>query len=217
MTPPDSPRRLGQDGRPVRTLRRDATRNRERALCAARRLFAERGPQVTMEEIAAAAGIGKGTLYRGYPSRAAIAQAILDELARQLQRDLLTGFGRPGRSALDVLETLLVRLRRFSEENLDLFCISREGDAAYRSSAAYLWQRHAVAGLLRAAARAGECEEVDLDLVPDAVLALLSPDLIRHQRDEMRVPAEDAERFVLLVLRAAVAAGSPLPAPATPV
>jgi AcrR family transcriptional regulator len=218
MTPPPPTRRLGQDGRPVRTLRRDATRNRERALSAAQALFAVRGADVTMEEIAAEAGIGKGTLYRGYPSRAALAQAILDERARELQADLLSGFGVRDRGPLAVLEEFVLRLRRFTEQNLDLFCISREA-GPFREAPAYLWTRHAVAGLIRAAAHAGECRPVDLDLVPDALLALVGPDLIRHQRDAMGVDAGAAEGFLLAVLRAAVGAGagSPLPDGRTPV
>ncbi|WP_293786872.1 TetR family transcriptional regulator, partial [uncultured Aeromicrobium sp.] len=45
-------------------MRADARRNREKLLAAARRLLAERGHEVSMEQIAAAAGVGLGTLYR---------------------------------------------------------------------------------------------------------------------------------------------------------
>src|SRR4051812_50033383 len=54
-------------GAPVVQERADAARNRLRVLAAAERLFAERGVgQVTMDDIAAAAGVGKGTLYRRF-------------------------------------------------------------------------------------------------------------------------------------------------------
>ena len=57
--------------------RADAARNRARILTAAEELFAERGAAtVTMEDIARAAGVGRGTLYRRYPDRAAIATAL---------------------------------------------------------------------------------------------------------------------------------------------
>jgi AcrR family transcriptional regulator len=197
--------RLGQDGRPVRTLRRDASRNREKALCAARRLFAERGGELTMEEVAVAAGIGKGTLYRGFPSRAALAHAVLDDLARDVQGDLLRGLGVAEHGPLAVLERLLGRLHAFTAGNLDLFCVAHQDDGQYRHSPAYLWQRQAVAGLLAAAAQAGECPAVDLDAVPDAVLALLAPDLIRHQREVMGVADEDAARLVVRMLHGALA------------
>ena len=72
--------------------RADAARNRARVLAAAERLFAERdGRELTMEQIAAAAGVGKATLYRRYPDVASIAQALLDEHERALQDALLRG------------------------------------------------------------------------------------------------------------------------------
>src|SRR5262245_11339177 len=72
--------------------RADAARNRLRVLEAADRLFGQRdGREVTMEQIALAAGVGKGTLYRRYPDVASIAQALLDEHERALQDRLLRG------------------------------------------------------------------------------------------------------------------------------
>ena len=57
--------------------RADAARNRARILAAAADVFAARDPRtVTMEHIATAAGVGRGTLYRRYPNTAAIAVAL---------------------------------------------------------------------------------------------------------------------------------------------
>lgn len=180
----------------MRALRSDASRNREKALCAARRLFAERGAQVTMEEIATAAGIGKGTLYRGFPSRAAVAAAILDTLSRDLQGRLLQGMGVAERGPLAVLTSFLDALHGFVLDNLDLFCMAQDSGGGFRSGTHYLWERHAVTALVRQAQRAGECGQVDLDLVPDAVLTLVSPDLVRHQRD---VAGADPDAMRLLM------------------
>lgn len=63
---------------PARRLRRDAERNRQRILAAARELFAERGLEVGVEQIAARAGVGMGTLYRRFPTKAALIDAIFD-------------------------------------------------------------------------------------------------------------------------------------------
>ncbi|MDA3628777.1 TetR/AcrR family transcriptional regulator [Saccharopolyspora oryzae] len=57
-------------------LRADARRNRDRIINAARVVFAERGPEVPMEEIARAAGVGTGTLYRRFPDRDSLIRAV---------------------------------------------------------------------------------------------------------------------------------------------
>ncbi|MEU1982333.1 helix-turn-helix domain-containing protein [Nocardia sp. NPDC019395] len=57
-------------------MRSDAARNRDRILRAARELFLARGTQVPMEEIAEAAGVGVGTLYRRFPDRFALLKAV---------------------------------------------------------------------------------------------------------------------------------------------
>lgn len=76
----------------LRTERADAARNRLRILSAAEQLFAERGVRcTTMEAIAAAAGVGKGTLFRRFGDRASLALAVLDRAERALQDAILRG------------------------------------------------------------------------------------------------------------------------------
>jgi AcrR family transcriptional regulator len=60
-------------------LRADARRNREQVLAAARVIFAERGADVPMEDIGRAAGVGKGTLYRHFPTREHLCAAVSGE------------------------------------------------------------------------------------------------------------------------------------------
>jgi AcrR family transcriptional regulator len=60
-------------------LRADARRNRERIMSSGRELFAQRGEGVQMDEIAAHAGVGVGTLYRHFPDK----QALLTAMARE--------------------------------------------------------------------------------------------------------------------------------------
>jgi AcrR family transcriptional regulator len=62
-----------------RPLRSDAARNRERVMQAARELFAERGLDVTMDEIARHAGVGVGTAYRRFENREALVEALFDD------------------------------------------------------------------------------------------------------------------------------------------
>jgi AcrR family transcriptional regulator len=63
-------------------LRADARRNLDRILGAATAAFADRGPDVPMEEIARLAGVGVGTLYRRFPAREALIRAVVQESLR---------------------------------------------------------------------------------------------------------------------------------------
>jgi AcrR family transcriptional regulator len=77
---------------PVRAQRADARRNRKRVLDAARRCMAREGIDAQIEEIARAAGVGVGTVYRHFPTKddlvEALAQARFDRLA-ELAREAL--------------------------------------------------------------------------------------------------------------------------------
>jgi AcrR family transcriptional regulator len=59
-------------------LRRDAQRNRDRILAATRAAFQERGLEVGVDEVARRAGVGMGTLYRHFPTKDALIDAIVD-------------------------------------------------------------------------------------------------------------------------------------------
>ena len=59
-------------------LRRDAQRNRDRIVAATRAAFQERGLDVGVDEIARRAGVGMGTLYRHFPNKDALIDAIVD-------------------------------------------------------------------------------------------------------------------------------------------
>jgi polyketide synthase 12 len=81
--------RQGEGGLPARA---DASRNRELLLCTARRLLDEVGPQgLSMDALAEAAGLGKGTVFRRFGSRAGLFAALLDEHEREFQAACLAG------------------------------------------------------------------------------------------------------------------------------
>jgi polyketide synthase 12 len=78
-------------GRP-RAERADAVRNREQLLQAVREMIAEDGVEkVTMDGLAERAGLGKGTVFRRFGTRAGIFTALLDEDERALQQSVLSG------------------------------------------------------------------------------------------------------------------------------
>lgn len=77
---------------PERATRSDARRNRDALLAAARDVFARAGADAPIEDVARAAGVGKGTLYRHFPTREHLFAAILQESVdalRDLARALL--------------------------------------------------------------------------------------------------------------------------------
>ena len=113
---------------PIETqLRRDAVANRERILDAARRLYADHGLEASMDEVARAAGVGVGTLYRRFPTKEALVDAILGDVVDRFhafsqealrQEDAFAGlellFERAARLQLEnraFLEVMALRMR----------------------------------------------------------------------------------------------------------
>jgi AcrR family transcriptional regulator len=68
----------------TRKPRADALRNRERVLEAARAVFSAGGPDASLEAVASTAGVGIGTLYRHFPTREALFDAVYRHEAQQL-------------------------------------------------------------------------------------------------------------------------------------
>jgi AcrR family transcriptional regulator len=93
-----------------RTLRADARRNRERIMSSARELFAREGPQTQMDDVAAHAGVGIGTVYRHFPTKEALLTAMV--------RDRFTVFAeiaRDAESIADPFEALETMMRESAE------------------------------------------------------------------------------------------------------
>jgi AcrR family transcriptional regulator len=68
-------------------LRADARRNREKVLVAARDVFAEAGYEAPLDDIAARAGVGAGTVYRHFPSKEALFEAVITARIEDLVAD----------------------------------------------------------------------------------------------------------------------------------
>lgn len=164
----------------VHPERGDAARNRRLLLDAARTLIAQRSPEeITTDEIAAAAGVGKGTLFRRFGSRAGLMIELLDEDERAMQQAFLFGPPPLGPDA-PPLQRLLAfgreRRRFVSAHRAILAQVTRDPGARYNAVFAVL---HAhVRMLLASAGSTG-----DLDAQADALLALLDADYIAYQLD----------------------------------
>lgn len=96
-----------------RPLRRDAERNRRRILDAAAAVFAERGLGVSLDEIAAHADVGIGTVYRRFPNREALIDALFED-----QLDGIVAIAEEGLAIEDPWEGLVHFLRASQERQV---------------------------------------------------------------------------------------------------
>jgi len=158
--------------------RGDAARNRALLLEAARRLVAERGADaVTMDDIAAAAGVGKGTVFRRFGSRAGLMMVLLDEDERTSQQAFLFGPPPLGPDAPPLDRLIAFGRERicFAHTHHELLSATNR-DPHTRYNAPMMVLRTHVRMLLAAADTTG-----DLDAQTDALLALLDADYVEHQ------------------------------------
>jgi AcrR family transcriptional regulator len=174
----------------TRAPRRDAVRNYGRILDAAREVFGESGADAGIEEIAARAGVGVGTVYRRFASK----DALIDELVRLAMDELVTASDH----------ALARRDGGGLEELLRAFGRSFADHARYAHLMLERQPDPTGANLLRAAtheltARAAAAGEIDPGITTDDVLALISAmrGLAQPTRD---VPADAWQRFLDLHL-----------------
>jgi AcrR family transcriptional regulator len=170
---------------PVRDLpvsvpqeRGDAARNRVLLLDAARRLIDERGADaVTMDDIAGAAGVGKGTVFRRFGSRAGLMMVLLDEDEQASQRAFMFGPPPLGPDAppLDRLLAFGRARLRFSHTHSELLVAANRDPQSRYGNAATVLRTH-VRMLLATAGTRG-----DLDAQTDALVALLEADYVEYQ------------------------------------
>jgi AcrR family transcriptional regulator len=169
--------------------RADAARNRAKVLGAARRLFDQRGvANVTIDEIARAAGVGKGTVFHRFGDRAGLVMALADDEERALQERIIRGPpplgpGAPPADRLVALVDGLVDLLRRHGDLLRDSEASRAG-ARYDAGAYAAWHRHAT--MLIAEARPGD----DAPVFAHLLLAPLAAELFTHLTEHEGVDLE---------------------------
>ncbi|WP_371830408.1 TetR/AcrR family transcriptional regulator [Antrihabitans cavernicola] len=182
--------------------RGDAARNRRLLLDAAALLVAERSVDcISMEAVAARAGVGKGTVFRRFGSRAGLMHALLDHSEKELQSAFM--FGPPplgpgaepidrlvafGRARLDLIE-LQGEILRAAEAGIDM---------RYTAAPRLVSVSHIVM-MLRQNGTPG-----DLRLLADALLAALDASLVLHQIHDQHMPIDRiADNWEVLARRVA--------------
>ncbi|MBV9447825.1 MAG: TetR/AcrR family transcriptional regulator [Streptosporangiaceae bacterium] len=181
------------DGRP---LRADARRNRERLLSVARAAFAGEGLSVPLDEIARRAGVGPGTLYRHFPTKESLFEAIVHDRLRQILHDARArGTSTdPGEALFGFIDGLVAEAR-LKQDLIDALA-SAGVDVSPSMAVTGAGIRDAIGDLLD---RAQRSDAVRPDVTIDDMMALLSG-LLFALRPQSRYKA-DAGRL-LAVLRA---------------
>lgn len=181
-------------------LRADARRNRARVLDAAREAFAADGLAVPLDEIARRAGVGPGTVYRHFPTKEALFEAVITEHTEELIAQARAGADADDAGA--VFFAFLAKLGEAATAKKDLTdALSVAGvdvDAAVSSPARELTD--AVSVLLVRAQRAGavrsDIEITDLILLLKGALAAIQggPDTGDVRRDRILAVLSDGLR-----------------------
>jgi AcrR family transcriptional regulator len=156
----------------------------------ARRLFEESGVEtVSMHQIAQAAGVGQGTLYRRYPHKGELCRDLLSETVQNFRLETEAQLAEMGdRPAIERLNAILGRYLDLMDTKTAL--LAAIGDACWGQrrvekfqSPGYCWAHDTLAELLAEAVANGELRPIDPSFTADAVLAALSADVYQFQRD----------------------------------
>lgn len=172
-------------------LRADAARNRARLLEAAERLVAEHGAScLTMEAVAAAASVGKGTVFRRFGDRTGLLLALLDHSEKKFQAALLGGpppLG-PGAPAVERLKAFGCALLRRTADELDLQLAAEPTPDRRFTPPPRRFLRGHLTLLLREAA-----PDADGELLAHTLLSTLDPALVHHLTQQRGMPLERLE------------------------
>jgi AcrR family transcriptional regulator len=199
-------------GPAARPLRRDAERNRRRILDAAGALFAERGLGVSLDDIAARAEVGVGTVYRRFPDKDVLIDALFDE-----QLDTVVGIAEEALAIEDPWDGLEHFLRTALERQArnrglkELLLGARTGDEVGCAAAGRVRIEPLVIRLVERARAAGAIRD-DVATTDLPLIQLMVGAVVDYTRD---VDPDVWRRLLALVLdglRAAPEVRTPFPA-----
>ncbi len=168
-------------------LRADAIRNRDRLIEVSRKQFSKRNSAVTLEEIAQLAGVGIGTLYRHFPTREALVEAVyrseLDALMAEGDNLLI---GRPAFQALRMWMdryTQFVATKHAMQDTLRIAFTSRSGPpletrAKIRATIARFLSAGAADGTIR--------DDIEADDLTVSLAAIVVATALATDQDQLR-------------------------------
>ncbi|MET8742058.1 helix-turn-helix domain-containing protein [Streptomyces sp. NPDC004728] len=181
---------------PPRPMRADARRNYDRLLSEARTAFAEHGTDASLEDIARRAGVGIGTLYRHFPNRHALMNAVFQEAVTSLitRSRELAGAEQPCRALVEWLSAIITHAGEYRGLAQALMSTSRDENSALAQCNVPLREAGTVL-LGRAQASGAVRSEVSIDDLLQLTNAIA---LAAEQSPE---DPELAERLLMLTLQ----------------
>ncbi|MFF8382858.1 TetR/AcrR family transcriptional regulator [Streptomyces kanasensis] len=172
-------------------LRADAARNRARLLEAAARLAAEHGAaNVTMDAIACAADVGKGTVFRRFGDRAGLLLALLDHQEERFQAAFMSGPAPlgPGSPPRDRLHAFGPAVLRHEQDHLDLYLAAQPTAERRHLVPARVVRLTHLTLLLRQSGTGA-----DVELAAHTLLGSLDTSLVHHLLTRRGMPLERLE------------------------
>ncbi|WP_194896827.1 TetR/AcrR family transcriptional regulator [Catenulispora pinisilvae] len=191
---------------PEPSTRKDAVRNRKAVLAAADALFDRSGnpEEVTMADVAAAAGVGKGTLFRAFGDRNGLLLALYEHRIEPIRQTVQAGpppLG-PDTPARERVPALLDALLRFKLDNRRLALALEETGSTSPYLAAHYEDWHS---LLRSALEQIPGLTDNSEFTAHVLLAAIRADLVEYLAGHKGVPREEMHaqlaRFTAGVLR----------------
>jgi AcrR family transcriptional regulator len=168
-----------------RRERSDAAQNRQRLLAAARQLFAEQGVEATsMNEIAQAAKLGSGTLYRHFAHKGELCEALVMEKNVAFWERIDTVLAHNREPALNQLGWLIDELLDLLESHVPLLAAvqrPRDSSAYYQNPFYGIVHAH-LSSLLVKAVEQGEAMDLNIAFTADTIFAAMTPSLFMFQR-----------------------------------
>ncbi|MER0241753.1 TetR/AcrR family transcriptional regulator [Streptomyces sp. HSW2009] len=164
----------------VRKERADAVRNREAVLAAAGELFARSASprSVSMDDVAAAAGVGKGTLFRRFGDRTGLVHALVAARMEPLRRAVLEGpppLGPTGEPRERAVALLVAVVEGKLEHRHLMLALEEPGSTSPYQVEHYAWWHTTLRDILRAIPDLPEP-----DYTAHALLAAVRADLVEH-------------------------------------
>lgn len=163
--------------------------NRERILTATRHLFATQGIEATsMNQIAHAAHVGPGTLYRHFANKSTLCEAILEENFGLFRARVLTIMGtiNQPRTALACLDLVIDEILELLILHIPLLNAIQTSSPEHNhfQGPVYGWIAQQLTQILQHAVNASEIRPIDVEFTTDAILAATLPSLILFQHQQ---------------------------------